>query len=100
MIPALAGPVVLIATAVFGTPAALLVRKFSIGRWMSLVVILGFACLPMLLAMFWAGNWEMDSLPQAGRGLLISGLFAVPAALSLWRGLTGKRQQADAPTIS
>lgn len=98
---AVAGPVVLLAIALFGTPAAVMVDRYRLGRWQSLAIILAFAALPILL-LFWSAN-GLDGFKWSGLAtwLFICGSFALPSAISLWRGLMRKRHEdASSPNIN
>lgn len=94
MSAAVAGPVVLLATVLFGTPAAVMVNRYRLGRWQSLAIILAPAL--SILLLFWSAG-GLDDFEWSG----ISHCFALPSAISLWRGLMKKRHEdASSPDIN
>ncbi|MXO49291.1 hypothetical protein GRI69_13610 [Erythrobacter vulgaris] len=101
MSAAVAGPVVLLATALFGTPAAVMVNRYRLGRWQSHAIILAFAALPILLLFWSAGGLDDFEWSGLATWLYICGSFALPSAISLWRGLMKKRHEdASSPDIN
>ena len=88
------GPIVLIATALFGTPAAVLVDRSQMGRIAALITVIVFAALPVAFLLWSTGSW--DNGDEEGKSyndlIVLCAVFALPAALTLWRGLMRKRQ--------
>ena len=82
------GPVILLSTAIFGAPAAILVDRLRLGRTASLTIVLVFAAFPILLIVWLLGN----GFDVVSRPAMFSACFALPTAITLWRELMRKRQ--------
>ncbi|QZD90490.1 hypothetical protein K3148_03600 [Qipengyuania aurantiaca] len=97
----IAGPLVIMATTLFGIPAALIVTYLKLPRALSLVAVLFFAALPMMLIAWWLGDAPEDTSNGPTVLVIAYWLYAAPAAFTLWRKLMALRQPADTgPTLS